>query len=206
MSSKRAKIISVVGGGFSFREVDHGLVPGFVIAANDAGLCLQRQVDEIVSMDRLWTEHRWEALQGIRTPTHLRRSAVQNVEWESESWAHVFDCDHTSVEFSDDPNTLNGTSSGTCALNRAYQLRPRKLFLFGFDMCRDINGNPYWYAPYPWTKDTGGTSNGKYNAWAAEFNRIALAFAQIECEVYNVSRHSKIMCFPRLTPAQLRVA
>lgn len=199
----RPDVISVVGGGWSFRYVDHAKVPGMVIGCNDAGLLLQRSVQHTVSMDRLWTENRWEQLCALKQRTWLRRSAVQNIDWMAEDWVRVFDCDHKVVDFSEEPARLNGTSTGTCALNLAHLLRPREVWLFGFDMCRSPSGEPYWYPPYPWTQSSGGTSNGKYHAWAAEFNTIALAFAQISCRVINVSEHSKIQCFTKMSPKQL---
>lgn len=198
-------VVSVVGGGFSFREVAHDKVPGYVIAANDAAILLQRPVDEIVSMDRLWTEHRWLEMQERRVTAYLRRSALKNVVWEGEEWVRQFECDNESVVFEpDDAGRLNGTNSGTCAINRAYQHRPRRMFLFGFDMCRAPDGNAYWYAPYPWAAKTkGNTKAGTYQTWAAEFNRIALQFAEIGCEVINVSAHSKITAFQKFSPTQL---
>lgn len=203
-SMSRPSIVSVIAGGFSFKEVAHRKVPGYKIVVNDSAVHLNCPFDEIVSMDRLWTENRWDQLQLLRTRSWLRRSAVQNVEYETESWAHVFDCDHKSVEFSDQLGILNGTSSGTCAINRAYQLKPYKLFLFGFDMCRDAKGNAYWYPPYPWVSEKGGsTSNGKYKTWASEFNNIAIAFAQAGCEVINVSRYSAITSFRKASAVEL---
>jgi len=203
--------ISVIGAGWSFKEVDHKKVPGFVIACNDAGLKLRRPVQEIVSMDRLWTEHRWQDLQALAIRSWLRRSAVQNIDWMGEDWVHIFDCDHTSVEFSRSPERLNGTNTGTCAINLAYifclnTVGRMEVFLFGFDMCRGPNGSPYWYDPYPWAAKNGGTSNGKYLGWAAEFEQIALTLAAQRINVVNVSEHSKITAFPKISPKELGIA
>lgn len=204
-------VISVIGGGWSFGEVEQHKVPGHVIACNESGLKARCQVHNIVSMDRLWTEHRWQDLQALAIPSWLRRSALQNLDWFAEDWVHCFDCDHESVEFSCEPTRLNGTNTGTCAINLAfiYQLQDRgtrELYLFGFDMCRGPNGNPYWYEPYPWTASNGGTSNGKYATWAHEFNKIALTLAGERIKVFNVSPHSKITCFPKISPRELGVA
>lgn len=202
----RAEIISVVGGGWSFASVDHNAVPGEIIAINEAGLLLETPVKATVTMDRLWTEGRWEQLCSRRKRTHIRRSALQNIDWMTKPWAHMFECDHTSVEFSEEIDRLNGTNSGTCGLNLAYIMRPKFLYVFGFDMCRSPSDKAYWYPPYPWAPPQGATKASKYNTWAAEFNQIALAFASIGTKVVNVSEHSKIACWPRVSAKELGVA
>lgn len=199
-------IISVVGGGWSFSDVDQNKLPGTVIAVNEAGVLLPRKPKRIVSMDRLWTEHRWARLEERNAETWLRRSAVQNVDWTASKFVRIFENDHASNEMSEDPQILNGSNSGTCGINLAYLLRPKQLFLFGFDMCRHPNGAAYWHRPYEWAKPEGATKDGKYETWAAEFNRIALAFAAISTKVINVSPTSKITCWRRVSAKDLGIA
>lgn len=201
------EVISVVGGGWSFLSVDRNRLPGTVIVANEGSVLLP-VVHHAVSMDRLWSESRWPRLDAMKRQTWLRRNAVQNIDWcgEERRWLHIFDNDHKSVTFSEDRQNLNGTNSGVCALNLAYILRPKELYLFGFDMCRHPNGRAYWHDPYPWAPIVGATKPGKYAEWAAEFNQIALAFSTINTRVFNVSPSSKIMCFPKLTPKQLGIS
>lgn len=199
----RTDTISVIGGGHSFRLVNRAKIPGLIITANEGGVLLPR-VDHAVSMDRKWSEHRIDLLRARMNRTWLRRSAVQNIDWTADGdWLRIFDCDHTTVKFSEDPQCLNGTNSGTCALNLAYLLRPRDLFVFGFDMCRDKNDNAYWHPPYPWSKPQGGTGNTRYAEWAAEFNEIAQAFASIGTRVINVSSTSRIICWRRVSPLEI---
>lgn len=202
----RDDVVSVVAGGWSFREVSHDRVPGRVVAVNDAGLELKCKVDCIVTMDRLWTEHRWGQLQQRRPVLWARRSAVQNVRPTDgdREWLRVYENNEKTVIFDTDPFRLNGTNSGVCALNKAWQYRPRTLYLFGFDMCRSPEGVAYWYPPYPWvTQAKGATSNGRYDRWAMEFRAIAAQFDRIGTKVYNVSPHSKIIEFPRMSAASL---
>lgn len=89
-----------------------------------------------------------------------------------------------------------------CALNLAWQLRPQRLFLLGFDMNRDPDGRAYWYPPYPWSTPEGSTSDGKYKSWAKQFADIALAFIGAGVKVFNVSPSSAIDVFPKITPSQ----
>lgn len=197
--------ITVVAGGWSVRDVSRAHLCGQIIAVNDAAFNLPT-VDVVVSMDRRWTEHRWGWLCRRASATWLRRSAVQNLDCSREiaaGWLHIFDCDHESTRFSDVPGTLNGTNSGLVALNLAYQLQPSRLYLLGFDMCRDRAGRASWHAPYSWAP-SGATSNGKYAKWARQFSEAAASFAGIGCDVWNVSPASAITAFAKMTPAEYR--
>jgi len=60
----------------------------------------------------------------------------------------LFKCDNETDVLSNVPGILNGRSSGHCALNLAYQMHPKRIFLFGYD----YTGKPYWYGAYPWSK------------------------------------------------------
>lgn len=220
--------VSVVAGGWSFTQVDQSRIPGRIIAINDAAVHLKRRPDEIVTMDRLWTEHRWAWLVGQRIHTHARRSALQNVGLHSgdvhakifdlidtvdwPAWLNMFDCDNETVEFEPDrypesvhgfsryPSFLNGTNSGTCGLNRAWQMRPKDLYLFGFDMKVGPNGEKHWWPDYPYAYTTSGK---RFKAWVGEFDRITKQFKDIGTKVWNVSEYSALNHFPKLRPNEL---
>lgn len=195
--------ISIIGGGWSFAEVNHDKVPGHVIAVNDAALHFNRPADTILSMDRLWTENRWQELLKRGSHFYTRRTAVQNLEWKHLKWVHLFDNDNKSTVMTEANGILNGTNSGMCAINLAYQWRPSRLWLFGFDMCKHpATDQPYWYPKYNWAPE-GGTKTGKYEAWAKQFANIATAFRDIGCSVVNVSSGSRIEAFPRKRPLDL---
>lgn len=196
--------VTIVGGGWSVLNVALDRLCGEVIGVNDSAIRLPH-VDHVVSMDRLWVEYRWAQLRAMKKTTWLRQSAVQNVDIAGEGWPGlaVFACDNANTKMSSVAGVLNGTSSGMCAINLAFQMRPRRLFLLGFDMCRDSTGRAYWYEPYPWTAGSGGgTTNGKYATWAKQFNYIAQSFEKLGTEVFNVSPQSKIPNFQKITPAQ----
>lgn len=177
---------------------------GQVIGVNDSAVRAPR-IDHVVTMDRLWLEYRWPQLLEKKAPTWVRRSAAQNIPVD-QHWPGltIFENDNASVEFSTDPQRLNGTNSGFCALNLAYQMQPARLFLLGFDMNRDNFGRAYWHEPYPWNRGhvNGTTSNGKYSQWAKQFARAAAAFTAAGIEVFNVSPQSAIQNFRKITPAQ----
>lgn len=196
-------VVSVIAGGWSFNLMDRNRIPGFIIGANEAGLL--PVASECISMDRLWTEHRWPQIRERRKATSIRRSAMQKIDagqW-SFPWLRVYECDHESVEFSEDPRVLNGTNSGLCALNRAYQLRPATVYLFGFDMQRGPKGEIHWHPEYAW-RPTGGTGNATYREWSQQFGSAANAFARIGTKVINASPWSAIEVFPKTSDFLLR--
>lgn len=206
--------VSVIAGGWSFSKVPHDLVPGYIIAVNDSAFHLRRRPDEIVSMDRLWAEFRWSWLREQRITTHLRRACMKNIDYnQSDVWLDVFECDHETAEFvSDDygepwfslyPGKLNGTNSGSCALNRAFMLKPKELYLLGFDMQNGPKGELHWHPPYPWS-DRWKTPPKKFITWAREFDLIAQQFESIGTRVWNVSDRSQIGVFSTLSVDQLR--
>lgn len=195
----RPELISIIGGGCSFREVNPERIPGLIVGVNDSAILIPR-CDVVVSMDRLWIEHRWERVKALATETHFRVGAAKRLARPLPDWCHLFECDHTSAEMSDEPGRLNGENSGYCALSYAYQRRPRQILLFGFDMMPGPQGEPYWYKRYPWVKPGKSTNRGKFPNWALSFARAAQAFkrAEIECRIIGASR---IRAFPQ-SPAK----
>jgi len=143
--------MSVVGGGWSVKKVDLNKLPGKIVAINDAAIHLPR-CDYVVTMDRLWTEYRWNEIKKLDKPTWVRRSALKKVwEGDGELWKNLtpFENDNgKSGRFSENPVELNGNNSGACGLNLVYHLKPDHVWVFGLDMSRK-GKDVYWYPPYP---------------------------------------------------------
>lgn len=199
----RPETVSVVAGGWSLLPLKDRLhrIPGYVIGVNDSGVRLPN-VDEIVSMDRLWTEYRWPDLRRLRLPTFLRAACLPNIA-ERPPWLNVYACDWQSTTPSGMKGHLNGTNSGLVALNRARVLEPGRVILWGFDMGRcPKTGRAYWHDPYPWNPG-GATSNGKYAEWARQFGAYAKSFAEAGIEVLNASPRSRIPAFPKVSPEKV---
>lgn len=207
--------VTIVAGGWSAANVPVDRLAGRIIAVNEAAALLPVW-HHAVSMDRLWAESRLHLvlLRSMEDSPHgevwIRRNALQNFKPESlEVWRnlHPFECRHDSDEFSPVLRTggkvyINGRSSGACALNLAWHLKPRRLFLVGYDMNRSPRGDAYWHPPYPWSSRQGGTSNGKYAAWARGIAHARGRFDEIGTAVFNVSPSSAIAAFRKITPAE----
>lgn len=198
------KDVSIIGGGWSVAKADLSSAPGLVIGVNDSAIHARCNI--AVSMDRLWSEHRWQQLRvGLRIGSlrqvWLRRAAAKNIDQnERDLW--LFECSHKSTEFSEHQGTLNGTNSGMCAFNLAYQLRPERIWLYGFDMNRGPKGRAYWYEPYPWSAK-GATTSGKYKEWSKQFDDAAAKCKAAGIKVFNVSPTSAITSFEKIAPKDL---
>lgn len=194
------EIICIIGGGSSVKQIDLARLPGAIIGVNDSAIHARCNI--AVSMDRLWTEYRWPQLRNMRRLAWIRRSALQNLP-EKWPWLHSFECDNESTEFSESMGVLNGTNSGLCAFNLAYVMRPKQIYLFGFDMKHSKNGEAYWYKNYPWTSPSGGTSSGKYSVWAKQFTSAAKKCKVAGIDVFNCSIDSAITDFPKIDAREI---
>jgi len=178
--------ITIVAGGWSASQFNLAKLPGTIIAVNDSAHYLPRW-DICLSMDRMWAEARVESLRRLQKPIWLRASTLKNVL--NIRPIVPFECDHTSTIMAERapdgaPHRLNGTHSGFCALNLAYQMRPRAIFLVGFDMALGPRGERHWFPDYAW-KNGGGSSGGKLAEWSGQFEPAAQQFlaAQIVVSV-----------------------
>lgn len=173
---------------------------GILITVNGAGL--YTKPDIALTMDRLVAEYCCPLfrIQGV-PKVYIRKGTTQNFDTASL-------CDGRYVQFEHDGDQpaymtpvegrLNGSNSGTCGLNLAYQMAPKRVFMFGFDMQRgDKNAGdlPYWYPPYPWHL-AGAAKNRKFMEWVGEFDEVARQFKAKGIEVFNVNHRSRIESFP----------
>lgn len=182
---------------YNLRDLDQR---GNLIALNGAALYVKPAA--ALTMDRLVAEFccpLWK-IQGVPS-VWIRRGTTQNFDPTTLGGYMQFEHD------GDDPThmtpfhgRLNGSNSGTCALNLAYQIKPKRVFLLGYDMQRgDLPHNlPYWHPPYAW--NTGGAAkNRKLAEWAREFEEIAKQFSKAGIEVLNVNHRSLIESFHRIS-------
>lgn len=190
-------VVTVLGSGWSASLLDLAKLPGHVIGINDALLHAPR-LDEVVTMDRRWLESRWSVAQRKQLPLYARWAALKSVT-DLPSWCHGFICEHTTAKFAERTGFLNGTNSGGCGFNRAYQLRPRRIYLVGFDMRPGPRGESHWHPAYPWHSKVKAT-------WAAQFADNAEQCRRRGIEVRLVGEWSVIGCFARVSAAAIGCA
>lgn len=164
---------------------------GHVIGVNDAAL--YADVHTAVTMDRLWLEHRLAAMDELRIPLWYRDNTAKNVQ---PGPLHIpFAGNIKMMRMSEASTELWGDNSGACALNRAYQMKPQRIYLFGFDMQKGPGGQSHWYSPYPW-KSGGGAKPGTMAGWARSFDIKAKQFAAAGIAVKSVNPHTLVKAFP----------
>lgn len=189
----RKALINIIAGGSSVSQfnMDEVLDTGFTIGVNQSSVDFD--VDMAISMDRLFMEGRYKILERKGVPTYFRRCAWKlGYHWDQ---LELFDGDIKTEFMTDRYGILVGNNSGACAINKAYQLRPKKLFLFGFDMCAP-KGKHHHHKEYEWTPDN--VSASKYNYWNKRFKTIYRQLRDNDIEVFNVSPNSAIKEIPKL--------
>lgn len=180
--------ISILAGGWSATRFDVNALPGFVIGVNESGVLAR--CDAVVSMDRLWTENRWARLNELVLPTWIRRAAMKNIH-HRPFWVTVFENDHTSAQMSDQRGVLNGTNSGLCAVNLAYQMRPALIRLYGMDLANGPNRERHWHPDYEFKTAGKGTSDGTFRNWRADMDSAIAQCAAKGIEVRIMTRPEK---------------
>lgn len=85
-------------------------------------------------------------------------------------------------------------NSGAAAINLAYHLGAKRIFLLGFDM-RMVNQQSHWHSEYP--KSPQGSQ--PYGIHLRGFPAIKQDAAILNLKIYNVSPESALKEFPRIT-------
>lgn len=186
--------VFVIAGGWScslYKRVRDLTRWGHVIGVND--VALYADVHTAVTMDRLWLEHRLAAMDDLKVPTWYRDNTAKNVR---PGALHIpFHGSIQSLRMSEESTDLWGDNSGACAINRAYQMKPQRIYLFGFDMQKGPAGQSHWYSPYPW-KSGGGAKPGTMAGWAKSFAVKAKQFTDAGITVKSVNPLTLITAFP----------
>lgn len=205
--------VIVIGGGWSvscynLRGIEER---GKLIACNESAILTKPAM--ALTMDRQWAEHRYPTLCAQGVPSiHLREGIAKNFTPRPSTNFFRFSDDYElqvirkrggeplklKTPMTMEPGRLNGSNSGTMAINLAFQCKPKRVFLLGFDMCRGPGYEAYWHSPYPWNPQ-GATKPQKYAEWAPEFDDIGAQFQQAGIEVFNVTHRSAIEAFKKIS-------
>lgn len=206
--------IVVAAGGWSISQYDHDklsnrLHAAATIGVNDSALLLPCRY--ALSMDRLWTDGRWPQVAQKFHPhcVWIRKGVVKNTVLPEG--VHLFEHTGDAISMTAESGKLNGSNSGACAVNLAWQwcknsvglegaarAANRRVFLFGFDMQHGPDGEKHWYPNYPW-RPGAGTKPGNFRDWAREFWEINEKFKQIQVPLINVNHRSAIRDIPQIT-------
>lgn len=167
---------------------------GWIIGVNDAAL--YTRADIAITRDRLWFESRVDLLRTLGIPqTWVHADIVKDSALPVKRYISAYAVEDITE------TKLYDSNSGSAALSLAYILKPRRVFLLGFDMQRGPNDQKHWYPDYPWGYTT---KPGKFKTWAEEFADFAKIFARQNIEVFNVNHRSAVKFFPTIDFNQFR--
>lgn len=196
------EVISIVGCGPSAIVSGARSAPGYVIAVNGAFEHVRHHA--VLSMDGRFAVNKVPQMFG-HSPIWLRDRAERKLNYGEisisaarniRSFANV----HTTTTFAENaphPQTswqLNGDHSGYCALNLAYALRPRVVYLYGFDL--QDEDRQHFFGKYPWHGQGSHNSPTKFAKWRNDMHAAAAQFKARNIEVWNTSAESAISAFP----------
>lgn len=193
MPHSMPEVVSIVACGPSALKCGAASAPGHVIAVNDAYQHVRH--DALLSMDGRWAMNRVPTL-GNGPPLFLRRSAAAHCNPTTialhERLIHLFDCDHQSDEFSNNLMQFNGPNSGYCALNLAYQMSPKIVYLFGYD-----HKGGHFHKESEWRQRGEGCSNSprKFAEWSVSCYEARRAFDSRSIAVINTNPDSMVRAF-----------
>lgn len=188
----------IIGGGPSLNGVDFKSMPRddfFIIGTNKAYRLIMPDI--LFWFDyRFWEQNKDEL---ISLPCRKATSAPINAEkqpavasglWRSFGVEYYYKDNKTPLDFSD-RMVLCGNNSGHLALNLAYKLGAREIYLLGFDMKADQSGNCQFHNEHkiktnPITYDE--TMLPKLNKAAEMLRGLA--------RVYNCNPDSALRAFP----------
>lgn len=190
--------VIVICGGWSVKQYDVFDLRerGHVIGVNESAVLFK--CDTGLTMDRLWAEHRYQRFLDNRSgDLWVRRAAAKNLPEHPR--IRVFDCDHHLSHPSTEEGVFNGTNSGAVALNLAYQMKPLSVFVFGLDMQRGPNQEPYHHPPYEWANPEGATKPGKYKEWVHEFRTIKHYYDTRRINLVQVNHRSAVRSIPSIS-------
>lgn len=197
--------IVVVAGGWSISrynmiELSSRLDRSIVIGINDAALLLP-ECDLAVTMDRLWIEGRYPQVEPLfeHEEIYVRKGVAKN--FQLPAGVNQFQHDGSVRTMTKERGCLNGSNSGTCGINLAFQLALNiniyKVFLLGFDMQDGPEGQKHWYPPYPW-RPQGATTPGTFKVWSGEFREINQQFSKEGIRLINVNHRSTIAALVKI--------
>lgn len=190
-------IVSVIACGPSALQCGAMRAPGYRIAINGAREYVPHDV--FLTMDGRYARERFKQFEG--TNAYVRASAWEHCvrDHDASRWGglNVFSCDINTTNLSSDPLQLNGSNSGACGIALAFALKPRRVFLYGFDMGK----RTHFFGNYPWLGLGCTTTDQKFRAWRAEFEHTRRQFDAAGIEIWNTNPQSEITAFKHGRPA-----
>lgn len=186
------KDIYIVGGGRSLLGFDFDKIKnkGLIIGVNESFFIAD--CDVCFSIDICWIRSNNKRIKQAVDAGKTVALAVSPHQMQ-DKWvidrAQYFLRRHRSI-LSENVGEISGDNSGHGALNLAYHLRPRRIFLLGIDLRSDASVT-HWHDVY----SNIGNYKKSYNHWTAQFEETKRYLDAAGIEVYNCNPDSNVAVF-----------
>ena len=180
----------IIGGGPSLRGFDWALLEGRqVIAINRAYEMLPNATVVYFTDARFWEWHRSNLLDHLG---RLITSASKQVKHPRVELYRL-----TGTEGIDEtPGCLrHGNNSGFAAINLAYHLGARHVYLFGYDFCYGAEGESHWHSGHPTLH-----RERVFEKMLPHAEALAVDATRLGLRVWNTNPTSQLRVFPFCTP------
>lgn len=174
-------VIIASGPSLTQNQVDHVKGKAFTIVVNNC-YKLAPWADILYACDEEWWDYYRPEFNGLKYTVNEDAARKYSLK--------LLRCKN-NIKFSTDPEVLaTGGNSGFQAINLAYLLGYRKLYLLGFDY---KNSGNHWHGKHPGDMD-------KYpnmNSWVYRIHEAKPEMDAAGLEVINCSPDSAIQCFEK---------
>jgi len=181
--------VYIIGGGPSLKDFNwKKLEDKNTIGCNSAFRKGSRVCNICFFSDPKWFEEFYKELLKIDGKVVTPHPRMKN---NSEDWLYVMERGIKKGLYDD--RLCYGGNSGCGAINLAFLMGAKRVFLLGFDCKADENNKPNWHN---WQIET--TKPDIYPKFLKGFEALAKALPEVfpECEIINLTPNSAIPFFP----------
>ena len=180
----------IIGGGSSFQTTREWLKPfkedGFTIGVNNSYTSFS--CDFGFSLDHVWIKNKAHEL-SFQKRNNLY--VAVSPTWQFSRYPKADGAKYLkrirNIVMSENPEEVTGLNSGYGAINLAYLMGFKEIFLFGFDMAP----TPHWHGGYSWHSPVKAQS---YVSWKEELLWGEEYLRKKGVSIYNVSPFSIGKC------------
>jgi len=182
------KSIFLIGGGPSLKDFDFSRLKGkFTIGVNK---CYEKIIPDLLYFSDScfydWYKPEIDALK-------CEKASIANTLKQPFNIIKLGCTGETGLEMRFG-NVRHGSNSGHAALNVTYHLRPKQVFLLGFDMKQEDN-NTHWHSGYQDKKRSSGPLFSA-NKWIENFKTVSVHYRNVNFKIWNCNPESNLYCFP----------
>lgn len=193
--SLQGKDVYIIGGGPSVSAIDMSSLDNKKIIAINNSYKLLEKLTALYWCDANWADKHHRLLDPH--PCKLRFSNRLNHAVCDKPLAHGEILLRKTGDFGYDPNPdhVRGNNGGVQCLNLIINMRPKRIFLLGYDM-KLINRQTHWHDGHGGNPVTASIYN---NLFIPSMESLAIEiknYSEIP-EIINLSMDSAITCFPK---------